>query len=299
METEAFRLAHQFTTGVQILEEHHRSFVGALTLHIKIEDGDTFLSLIKKVKVEMFETLRHGRYSIRNPLHRKAYDVVLNYHHMSNMAHRDYNAAPVEAEVIHTGHGNDSFGIRILDFGDSGNFTLDFDFHCDVFDDELRGQAIQHFLRVLYAFLEEPAQSLEQVSLLTAEEKQRILVEFNATETPALENQTITQLFEAQVESHPERVAAVFDDQSLTYAQLNAQSNQLAHYLKSLQVGPEVVVGICMERSLNMLVGLLGILKAGGAYVPLDPAYPKERLAFMLENAQVTVLLTQKQIAAG
>jgi non-ribosomal peptide synthetase component F len=101
------------------------------------------------------------------------------------------------------------------------------------------------------------------------------------------------------VEQTPDAVAVVYEDKQLTYRELNARANQLAHYLQKLGVGPEVLVGIFVERSLEMMVGLLGILKAGGAYVPLDPAYPKERLAFMLSDSQVSVLLTQEKLLTG
>ncbi|WP_333448013.1 amino acid adenylation domain-containing protein, partial [Microcoleus sp. herbarium2] len=104
------------------------------------------------------------------------------------------------------------------------------------------------------------------------------------------------QLFEAQVERTPDAVAAVFEDEQLTYGELNCRANQLAHHLRSLGVSPDQLVGICVERSLKMIVGFLGILKAGGAYVPLDPSYPQERLAFMLKDAEVSVLLTQQQL---
>lgn len=106
-------------------------------------------------------------------------------------------------------------------------------------------------------------------------------------------------MFEAQVERTPDAVAVVFEGEQLTYLQLNQRANQLAYYLQKLRVEPEMLVGICVERSLEMVVGLLGILKAGGAYLPLDPSYPQERLAFMLEDAQVSVLLTQQKLVAG
>lgn len=109
----------------------------------------------------------------------------------------------------------------------------------------------------------------------------------------------IHQLFEAQVEQTPEAIAVVFEDEQLTYRELNQRANQLAHYLLGLGVRPEVLVGICLERSLNLVVGLLAILKAGGAYVPLDPAYPKERLAFMLADTQAPVVLTQAHLVEG
>src|SRR5262249_1559140 len=108
----------------------------------------------------------------------------------------------------------------------------------------------------------------------------------------------VHQLFEEQVQRAPDAVALVFEDQMLTYDTLNRRANQLAHHLRTLGVDPEVLVGICMERSIEMIIGILGVLKAVGAYVPLDPSYPGERLAFMIENAQVTLLLTQEHLCA-
>ncbi len=104
------------------------------------------------------------------------------------------------------------------------------------------------------------------------------------------------ELFEAQVERTPDAIAVLFEKQKLTYRELNTRANQLANYLQKLEVGPEVIVGICLERSLEMVVGLLGILKAGGAYVPLDPAYPQERLAYILEDTQTPLVLTVKPL---
>ena len=134
---------------------------------------------------------------------------------------------------------------------------------------------------------------------MTALERQKLLVEGNDTQLDDPKELCLHQLFEAQVKRTPEAIAAVFADKSLTYRELNARANQLAHYLQTLGVGPEVLVGICVERSLEMIVGLLGILKAGGAYVPLDPAYPQARLAFILEDAQVSVFLTEQGLVAA
>lgn len=131
--------------------------------------------------------------------------------------------------------------------------------------------------------------------LLTEAERQQVLVEWNSTRRTYPRESSVQQLFEAQVERTPEAVAVVCADKQLTYHELNRQANQVAHYLQRLGVGTEVPVGLCMERSLEMVVGLLGILKAGGAYVPLDPLYPKERLAFMLRDTQAPVLVTQER----
>ena len=137
---------------------------------------------------------------------------------------------------------------------------------------------------------------MSELPLLTDGERRQLLVEWNDTAADYPRDQCIHQLFETQAARTPEAVAVVFEDRQLTYAELNARANQLAHYLRELGVGPEVLVGICVERSLEMVVGLLGILKAGGAYVPLDPDYPPERLAFLLQDTQAPVLLTQQAL---
>lgn len=134
------------------------------------------------------------------------------------------------------------------------------------------------------------------LSLLTETERQRLLGEWNKTQADYPQNRCIHQLFESQVEKTPDNVAVKFEGHQLTYWELNCQANKVAHHLRTLNVGPEVMVGICLERSILLVVGLLGILKAGGAYVPLDPTYPWERLAFMLEDSQVPVLLTKQNL---
>jgi surfactin family lipopeptide synthetase A len=141
--------------------------------------------------------------------------------------------------------------------------------------------------------------------MLSARERHQLLVEWNNTamacpqDTAYPQDTCIHQWIEAQVARTPDAVAVVFEDQALTYQELNIRANKLAHHLQALEVGPEVLVGIYVERSLEMVVGLLGILKAGGAYVPLDPAYPQDRLAFILRDAQVSVLLTEQRLIAG
>ncbi|NEP43558.1 MAG: AMP-binding protein, partial [Okeania sp. SIO2H7] len=130
-------------------------------------------------------------------------------------------------------------------------------------------------------------------------ESDRLLVEWNDTGADYPQNKCIHQLFEEQVEKTPDAVAAVFEDQQLTYDELNQRANQLACYLQDLGVGPEVLVGLCVERSLDMVVAMLGILKAGGAYVPLDPAYPAERLAFMREDAALSIIVTQDKLTSS
>ncbi|MEJ0096571.1 MAG: amino acid adenylation domain-containing protein [Methylocella sp.] len=151
--------------------------------------------------------------------------------------------------------------------------------------------------RVLEAIAADPAQRIGAIDLLTADERRQILVDWNDTAHP-LPEATLPQLFEAQAERTPDAIALVFEDAELSYAALNAKANQLAHHLIGLGIGPEAIVALCMPRSLEMVIALLGILKAGAAYLPLDPDYPAERLRFMLEDAQPLCLVSMGDVAA-
>jgi amino acid adenylation domain-containing protein len=169
------------------------------------------------------------------------------------------------------------------------------------FDPPAIRRMLGHLQTLLEGMAADPLQRLSCLPLLTAAERQQLLVEWNQTHPrsgyPASGtlDQCIHALFEAQVERTPDAAAVVFEDERLTYRELNQRANQLAHHLRSLGVGPEVLVGLCVDRSPQMVVGLLGILKAGGAYLPLDLAFPRERLGFVLADAQVPVLVTEQQ----
>ena len=162
------------------------------------------------------------------------------------------------------------------------------------FEDRAIARMLGHLETLLEGMAANPNQRLGDVPLLTAAERHQLLIEWNDTHREYASD-CVHQLFEKQVEQNPDAIAVVCGDKQLTYRELNARANQLASYLRSLGVCPEKLVGICMERSLEMAVGRLGILKAGGAYAPLDPVYPKERLALMVEGSQVSVLLTKER----
>jgi len=176
---------------------------------------------------------------------------------------------------------------------DSGQGLIGtWDYSADLFESTTISRMAGHFQTLLEGIVVNPEQPISDLPLLTAAEHQQLLVEWNATQTEYPLEQCLHQLFEVQVERTPEAVAVIFEQEQLTYQELNQRANQLAHHLRTLGVGPDILVGICMERSLDLMIALLGIFKAGGAYVPLDPDYPQERLTFMLEDAQIPILLT-------
>ena len=157
---------------------------------------------------------------------------------------------------------------------------------------------VGHYKVILLAIAENPDEPIWRLPILSDPEHQQLAVEWNSTEHSYPDDKCIQHLFEAQVDSTPDAPAVEFLDEQLTYRELNERANQLANYLKSIGVGHEVRVGICMERSIDMVVALLGVLKAGGVHTPLDPGYPKERLDFMLSDARIQVVLTQQKLVA-
>ncbi|WP_372584385.1 AMP-binding protein, partial [Pectobacterium brasiliense] len=163
----------------------------------------------------------------------------------------------------------------------------------DLFERDTIIRVVGYVENILMAMADDVMQPLNSLPMLPEAERQQVLVDFNATEADFPRETLIQQQFEAQAEQTPEAIAVLFEDQHLTYRELNRRANQLAHHLLSLGVKPDDRVALCVERSLEMMVGLLGILKAGAAYVPMDPAYPAERLAYMLDDAAPVALLTQ------
>ena len=168
----------------------------------------------------------------------------------------------------------------------------------DLFDAATIERLLGHFQTLLAAIVADPDQRVSEVPLLSEAERRQLLVDWNGKACDYPRVKCVHQLFEEQASRTPDAVAVVFQDQQLTYGELNAKANQLAHYLRSLGVRPDVLVGLGVERSLEMVVGLLGILKAGGAYVPLDPTLPGERLACMVEDAKVATLVTQEHLVS-
>ena len=178
--------------------------------------------------------------------------------------------------------------------GASG-ITLIWEYSTDLFDDETILRFETYYRKLLESVVAQPDQRVADLSLLTEAERRKLLTDWKGSRTDFPKDACIHELFAQQAERTPDATAVVFEDYELSYGELNRRANQLGHYLKQRGVGPDVLVGICVERSIEMLVGLLGILKAGGAYVPLDPCYPAERLAMMLQDARVSVLVTQEK----
>jgi iturin family lipopeptide synthetase A len=175
-----------------------------------------------------------------------------------------------------------------------GAIVLDWDYNSDLFRRETIERIADNFSTLLEDVVTNPKQRIIDLQILSSSERQQVVSGFNKTEVDFPKSLCAHQLFEQQVEKTPDSIALVFEQQHLTYRQLNEQVNKLAHYLQSLGVGPDTIIGLCVGRSVEMVVGLLGILKAGGAYLPLDSSYPQERILFMLEDASVSIVLSDR-----
>ncbi len=207
-------------------------------------------------------------------------------------------AAVFDIALIHKGlcsHSSLLNNFQLVFEIDAQDTSVSVTFPKDAFSADFVQRMLAHFRQIIETVTVNSDCKLSEIDILTTEERNQLIRKWNNTEIQ-YSQKCIHQLFEEQVERSPDAIAVVFDNQQLTYRHLNERANQLAHYLQKLGVKPELLVGICIERSLEMIVGLLGILKAGGAYVPLDPSYPKERLSYMLEDTGVKVLLTQRSL---
>ncbi len=187
------------------------------------------------------------------------------------------------------------FDLTLTAAEQDGGLLCTWEYDTDLFRRETIAALAEHFAVLLQSICADPQQAVAHLPLLTPAEIQQLAAPKQVS-YPA--DQTVIAQFEARAAQHPDKVAVVFAEQQLTYAELNRRANQLAHQLMVLGVGPETLVGLCVERSLEMLIGVLGILKAGGAYLPLDPDQPQERLHFILEDAAIPILLTQSHLQA-
>jgi amino acid adenylation domain-containing protein len=206
---------------------------------------------------------------------------------------RQNQILPLQLEPFIYGQLGAPFDLSLTIFEMGQSLVADFHYNVDLFETETIERMGAHFQTLLAGIAASADQHILSLPLLTQQELQQLLVTWNDTQRDYPRQATLHQLIEQQVQHTPEAIAVTFEGGALTYEELNRRANQLAHNLRATGIGPGMRVGVCMERSLEMVVGLLAVLKAGAAYVPLDPGYPRERLAYMLEDAQVSVLLTQ------
>lgn len=272
-------------------------FIEICPLKLEVAEDDTFMTLLQKVMTENFSVLRNALPGTSRAEYNRAYQVLLNFVNVTFPPFCNYQP---QVEWVHSGYGdrNHALRLQVHDFNNTGSYKLHFDFNTHVFTPEQCDVAIHHFLRVVDTFLDDREQSINGVSLLTANEAHQFVKAFNQTAAAYPTDQTIVTLFQAQVERTPDAPALKLGDHVLTYTELNEQANRLAHHLRDHGVVPETTVAICMNHSFEVVIAILGVLKAGGAYVPIDPAYPADRVQVIvddlsLEQSQPLLLIMQ------
>ncbi|HEY0604518.1 MAG TPA: amino acid adenylation domain-containing protein, partial [Herpetosiphonaceae bacterium] len=278
-------------------------FVNTLVLRADLSGNPSFHQLLRRVREvclsayahqdlpfeQLIEALQPERDLSRNPLFQVMF--ALQNAPLSALTLPGLALSPVEVanEIA-------KFDLTLnLEEGPEG-LSGWIEYSTELFTAATMTRLLRHYQRLLAGIVADPNRRLADLTLLEEAERRQLLVLWNDTQLAYPRNAGIHQLFEAQAARTPAATAVIFEEQQLTYGELNARANRLAHYLRARGVGPEVRVGLCVERSLDLIVGLLGILKAGGAYVPLDPSYPAQRLALMLADTQAPLILTQQAI---
>ena len=277
-------------------------FVNTLVLRTDLSGNPSFQELLARVRSVTLDAYSHQDLPFEklveelNPERSLSYSPLFQVMFVLQNTPRKASQLPGIAEApVQLEAETAKFDLVLSVTEKDGILVGSWNYSTDLFDAATIERMTAHFQTLLEGIVDNPHQPIAQLPLLTIDEQQQLLVEWNGTYTE-YPQKCIHQLFEEQVERTPDAVAVVFEGQQLTYRELNNRANQLAHYLQKLGVKPDMLVGICVERSVEMVVGLLGILKAGGAYVPLDSKYPKERLNLMLSDSQVYVVLTQEKL---
>ncbi|WP_347272348.1 amino acid adenylation domain-containing protein, partial [Leptolyngbya sp. FACHB-36] len=309
--------------GSPIANRHRREvedligfFVNSLVLRTDLSGNPSFLELLSRVRdvalgayahqdlpfEKLVEDLDPERNLSRNPLFQVGF--ALQNAPMQPLELPDLTLQPMSFDP-----GTTRFDLEVHLWERSHGLTRVWQSHdglsgfvsysTDLFDRATVARLIGQFQTLLEGIVAKPEARLAELPILTHAERQQLLVEWNQTQTEYDRTACFHHLFQAQAQATPDAIAVVCDDSALTYRDLDRQANQLANYLHQLGVRPDHLVGLCVERSPDMLVGILGVLKAGGAYVPLDPEYPSDRLRFMLADADVSILLTQSSLASA
>ncbi len=301
---------HDIATGTPIANRQRREtesligfFVNTLVMRTDLSGRPTFRELLKRVRVAAlgayahqdvpFELLVEELHPERSQSYTPLFQTMLI---LQNAPAEKFELPELSVSLT----GNES-GVSRFDLA----FSLEeterglegiCEYSTDLFDETTIRRLVGHFETLLASIVRNPDERLNALPLLTAAEERQLLVEWNETTKDFPRDVCIHELFARQAEKTPDSTALIFDDGQMTYRELQTRANRLAYYLRTLGVGAETVVGIMMERSMQMFVGLLGVLQAGGAYLPLDPELPQERLSFMLEDAHARVLLTERSL---
>ena len=276
-------------------------FVNTVPLRADLSHDPSFRQLLHRVKETALAAYDHRELPLEKLVEELRPERNLSYNPLFQVLFAVQNTASTVEQVagltLHlrdVDTGTAKFDLTCTVIPKDSGFTTSFEYNTDLFEPASIRRMIDSFHSMLEAIARDAEQPISLLPLLSKKEKQRVLVEWNATQHDYPREKCIHQLVEAQAVHEPEATAVLHDQNRLTYRELNQRANQLAHFLRKRGVGPEIPVGVCLENSLELTIALLAVLKAGGACLALDPAYPKERLQLMLEDSGAPVLLSRE-----
>ncbi|EJR97191.1 non-ribosomal peptide synthetase [Bacillus mycoides] len=270
--------------------------VSTVPLRMDIDPEEEVLSFIGRVSRKQSKSLRHQKYP---------FDLLLKQINKENNSNVrlfgttiDYRDRDESGDSLWIPNGEEmqDFAVHIENLTDIDSLQVHIDYRKELFSKEEINRFFKTMLAVIENTFKNPKQKVSEIEIISEEDKRKSLVEFNNPKLDFPPQVTIHELFEQQAMIYPNSIAVTYEKGKVTYRELNENANQLAHYLQKKGVGPDTLVGLCVERSLEMIVGILGILKAGGAYVPLDPTYPEQRLQYILEDAGIQLFVTQESL---
>ncbi len=281
-------------------------FANTLVLRTHLGSDPTFAELVERVREtalgafanqdvpfeRLVEALSPERDASRTPL----FQVMFA---LQNAPMGELALPGLSLSLLPLESGSAKFDLTLEVTEAGGGLSCSLEYSCDLFDPSTAQRLARHFTRLLESAAADPGRRLSELSLLTEAEREAVLIDFNPRPGPRLREPSVVKLFERQAAKAPGAIALSFEGGQLSFAELNARANRLARRLRALGAGPESVVGLCAERSAEMVVGLLAILKAGGAYLPLDPSYPRARLSFMAEDARLSILVAQRRASSS
>ncbi|MCG7410875.1 non-ribosomal peptide synthase/polyketide synthase, partial [Paenibacillus sp. ACRRX] len=276
-------------------------FVSTVATRLSIDPDQDLITFLHMVSKEQKSILRHQKY----PYNKLILDLREEY---NNIDIQDLYRISIDYLPIHwtsygdlsvrqrssfCGHEADDFAVHVEDMLDDHQLMISIDYRIQLFEEQEMIRIMEQMLTIVEQVLHNSQQTMRQLSMLNEKESNIILTQFNEPRADYPRDKTVHQLFEEQADRTPDEIAVVYAEQHLTYRELNTRANSLARTLRAQGVTPEQLVGIMVDRSLEMIVGILAILKAGGAYVPIDPEYPEERIRYMLEDSDAHVLVSQ------
>ncbi|MCJ8281909.1 MAG: condensation domain-containing protein, partial [Rivularia sp. ALOHA_DT_140] len=285
-------------------------FVNTLVLRTDVSGNPTFIELLQRVKdvaagafkhqdlpfAKLVEEIQPERSLSHNPLFGVMFQVQNEAYQLQNAVNPELAIPGLSLEQMWSYSGSTKFDMTWHLIERNEGLLAVVEYRTDLFNQDTVARMLGHYQVLLKGIIDNPKQRLSELPILTETEGQQLLIDWNNTYIKYPLEQGIHQLFEKQVEKTPDNIAVEFESEKLTYQELNNKANQLAYYLRNQGVKPDMLVGICVERNPLMLIGLLGILKAGGTYVPIDAKLPSSRIAFMLGDSHVSILITQEKI---